>query len=282
VARGNLPCRHELKARSGKFAVMERISPLCGGGASEDQVALSVCRRSPQESNVMNSRIARWLRLLVSIAGALSIVMALGCNSSSPGAAEKISSSAPATTVASIAASGSNNPGIDLQCAANHIQKAPAPFHWSFKKVVTPDTNADWEANVTADSIAGTLIDSSGARAIHGVRSDSTSWNTAVLVLTGPLPASTFALVDNSSATTRMGAQDVNGEDTIKYAIDTSQDTPPDASLIKSMLGENGFVKGAAWVTRQGCPIKFVLDVEQHNNDGTVQKEHYEENVTKR
>ena len=282
MARGNLPCRHELKARSGKFAVTERISSLCGG-ASEAQIALSVCRRSPQESNAMNSRIARWLRLLVSTAAALAIVMALGCNSSSPGAAEKISANAPATTVASIAASsGSNNPGIDLQCAANHIQNAPAPFHWSFKKVVTPDTNADWEANVTADSIAGTLIDSAGARTIHGVRSDSTGWNTAVLVLTGPLPASTFALVDNSSATTRAGAENVNGEDTIKYAIDTSQDTPADSSLIKSMLGDKGFVKGAAWVTQQGCPVKFVLDVEQHNNDGTVQREHYEENITKR
>ncbi|HEV2306075.1 MAG TPA: hypothetical protein VGR93_11190 [Candidatus Acidoferrales bacterium] len=230
----------------------------------------------------MNARIARRLRSLVSTAGGLAFVMALGCNSFSPGAAEKSSSNAPATTVASLAASsGSNNPGIDLQCAANHIQKAPAPFHWSFKKIVTPDTNEDWEANVTADSIAGTLIDGSGARAIHGVRSDSTGWNTAVLVLAGPLPASTFALVDNSSATTRAGTENVNGENTIKYAIDTSQDTPADASLIKSMLGEKGFVKGAAWVTPQGCPVKFVLDVEQHNNDGTVQKEHYEENVTR-
>jgi hypothetical protein len=227
----------------------------------------------------MNTRMSRSQRMIGLAALSALLASALGCNSVSP--AKR--SAGPAANVANTTPSGaaSDNPGIDLQCAANRIQKAPAPFHWSFKKVVTPDTNADWEADVTANSIAGTLIDSSGARTIHGVRSDSTSWNTAVLVLTGPLPASTFALVDNSSATTRAGTENVNGEDAIKYAIDTAQDTPADASLIKSMLGEKGFVKGAAWVTPQGCPIKFVLDVEQHNNDGTVQKEHYEENVTK-
>ncbi|MHB8753735.1 MAG: hypothetical protein ACYC92_02075 [Candidatus Acidiferrales bacterium] len=228
----------------------------------------------------MNWRTAWRLRLFVSTAGGLAIVMALGCNSSSPGAAEKISSNTPATTVASLAASsGSNNPGIDLQCAANHIQKATAPFHWSYKKVVPPLTNEDWEADITANSIAGTFIDSSGARAIHAVRSDRTSWNTAVLTLTGPLPASTFALVNNSSAVVRAGTENVNGEIAIKYAIDTIQDTPEDASLIRNVLGTNGFVKGAAWVTRSGCPVKFVLDVEQHDSEGSVQKERYELNV---
>lgn len=210
------------------------------------------------------------------------LLAAVGCNFSPPeqiqkGAAETASKT-PVT--AAISSTSSDGPGIDLQCIADRIQKAPAPFHWSYKKVVPPMTNADWEADVTPDSIAGTLIDGSGTRAVHGVRSDTTGWNTAVLTLTGPLPASTFALVNHSSATVRAGSENVNGENTIKYAIDTSQDTPADASLIRSVLGANGSVKGSAWVTRTGCPVKFVLDVEQHNNDGTVQKEHYEANVT--
>lgn len=210
--------------------------------------------------------------------GAMAVALsALGCNSNSPGGNPKNLAS---VAVTSAIPSDNANPGIILQCVADRIQKAPALFHWSFKKVLPPMTNADWEADVTPDSIAGTLIDGSGTRAVHGVRSDGTSWNTAVLALTGPLPASTFALVSNSSATVRAGAEDVNGEKTIKYAIDTSQDTLADASLIRSVLGANGSVKGSAWVTRTGCPVKFVLDVEQHNNDGTAQKEHYEANVT--
>ena len=231
----------------------------------------------------MSRKIVRVSRLVVRGAAGLLLVIVFGCSFKPPGKDQK----SDAKTLAKVAAasstsSSSANPGISLQCAADRIQKAPAPFHWSYKKVVPPMTNADWEADVTPDSIAGTLIDSSGTRVVHGVRSDSTSWNTAVLTLTGPLPASTFALVSNSSATVRAGSETVNGEPAIKYAIDTSQDTPADASLIRSVLGANGSVKGSAWVTRIGCPVKFVLDVEQHDNDGTVQKEHYEANVTLR
>jgi len=231
----------------------------------------------------MSLKIVRVSRLVAWGATGLLLAIVFGC-SFAPTAKDQKSATKTLSKVAAASATSSSsaNPGINLQCAADRIQKAPEPFHWSYKKVVPPMTNADWEADVTPDSIAGTLIDSSGTRVVHGVRSDSTGWNTAVLTLTGPLPASTFALVSNSSATVRTGSESVNGESAIKYAIDTSQDTPADASLIRSVLGANGSVKGSAWVTRTGCPIKFVLDVEQHNNDGTVQKEHYEANVTLR
>lgn len=225
----------------------------------------------------MNAYYFRMLPLL-GLAASLLLGSVFGCNSDS---IAKNSAEHPARTAAKApVASESDNPGISLQCAAGHVQKAPAPFHWSFKKAVTPDTNADWEADVTADAIAGTLIDSSGTRAIHGSRSDQTSWNTAVLILSGPLPASTFSLVDNSSATTRAGKEVANGVNAIKYSIDTAQDTPADASLIRTVLGPKGFIKGAAWVTRDGCPVKFTIDVEQHNQYGRVDKEHYELNVT--
>ena len=86
-------------------------------------------------------------------------------------------------------------------------------------------SKAEWEADITSAAIAGTCVDTSGARTIHGVRSDGTSWHTAVMTLTGPLPASTFALVNNSSATVRAGTENVDGENTIKYTIDTTQAT---------------------------------------------------------
>lgn len=217
-----------------------------------------------------------------SFASAALLLMAavlFGCNPVSPGKASSADTAAKAAVAAGV--TGSNDPGISLQCMANRIEKASAPFHWSFKKITTPDTNADWEAEVTADAIAGTLIDGSGTRTIHGMRSDTTSWNTAVMILTGPLPASTFALVDNSSAIDRIGNEEINGENTIHYAMDTSQEAAADASLIKSVLGTNGSIKGSVWVTQTGCPVKFVLDVQQFLRDGSIRKEHYEENVTK-
>lgn len=199
---------------------------------------------------------------------------ALGCNSDSAGR-----TSAKAVDPASVT-SESDDPGINLQCAADRLRKAPAPFHWSFKKIVMPETSADWEADVTGDEIHGTLVDSFGTHAIHGVRSDQTSWNTAAMILSGALPSSTFALVDNSSATTRAGRESIHTTDEIKYVIDTSKNTEAEASLIRTVLGPNGFVKGIAWVNGRGCPVRFVLDVMQHNKDGSVNKEHYELNVT--
>lgn len=206
-----------------------------------------------------------------------------GCGAtSSPTSQKPFREAASNADAASARYATTGDPGIDLQCAANHIRNAPAPFHWSFKKTATPDTNADWEADVTADVIGGTFIDSSGTRAIHGTRSDMTSWNTAVLLLTSPVPASTFALVDHSSAIAHGETEHMNSENAIHYAIDTSRDSAADASLIKSVLGARGSIKGSAWVTQDGCPVKFVLDVEQFLRDGSVQKEHYEENVTMR
>ena len=215
--------------------------------------------------------------------GAIGLLLAVvcGCSSGATGGDHGRPAEPAAATATAAATAASDNPGIDLQCVANHIGKAPAPFHWSYKKKVIGLSDADWEAEVTPDSIAGTFIDSSGTHSIHGARSDGTSWNTAVMILTGPLPASTFALVNNSSATVRAGTQDINDRHAIRYSIDTSQDTPADASLIRSVLGVGGFIKGTAWVTAEGCPVSFSLDVEQHNQDGTVEREHYEENVTK-
>lgn len=213
------------------------------------------------------------------LAAVCLICLAFGCNNAP--SRSPLGASTPAPLTAAAPPSNRDGPGINLQCTAERMQNAPAPFHWSFKKIVSPDTNADWEADVTADAIDGTFIDSSGTRAIHGARSDQTSWNTAVMLLWAPLPASAFALVNNSSGVARAGRENMNGQDTLKLRIDTSEDTQADASLIHSLLGADGFVKGRAWVTSTGCPIKFVLDVEQHNRDGTSEREHYEENVTK-
>lgn len=218
-------------------------------------------------------------RTVVYVAVVLLLSVTFGCGPSALGGDHNRPAEAAAAPTTTASSSG-ENPGINLQCAANQIRNAPAPFHWLYEKEVVGLSDADWEADVAHDFIAGTFIDSSGAHAIHGTRSDSTSWNTAVMTLVEPLPASAFALVNNSSAIVRAGNQSMNGQNTVKYKIDTTEDTQGDASLIHNVLGAGGFVKGTAWVNAQGCPVKFVLNVEQHNNDGSVEKEHYEANVT--
>lgn len=220
----------------------------------------------------MDPRVFRACALVVILASTIP-----GCKSAS-GGNQAASASTPVQSPNAAASAGkSGDPRIILQCAADRIQKPAFPFHWSLKKNVSDSGPSDREADVTPDLIIGTVSDNSGLRSINAPRVDASAWNMAALDLAGPLPASTVALVNNSSATTRSGTEKMNGEDTIKYSIDTTGDTPEDASLIKTVLGDGGFVKGSAWVTAEGCPVKFVLDVEQHLRNGKVETEHYEE-----
>lgn len=174
-------------------------------------------------------------------------------------------------------------PNIDFQCLQNHIEGAPAPFHLSYKKS-TQLMNSDWEADITTSSINGTVVDSTGARTIQATRGNKTSWNAAVAQLNVPISGSarTLGLVRNSSAATRAGEETVNGENTVKYTIDSAHDTAADAGEINSLLGAGGFIRGTAWVAKDGCPVKLVLDAQMHMPDGNVEKEHYEEDVTQK
>lgn len=229
----------------------------------------------------MKPHVFRFARVFAWAAAVLLTSTVVGCKSAPP-SSQATAPHTPSQSAAASSSSRSDDPRIILQCAADRIQKPTFPFHWSLKKNVSTSGPSDREADVTPDSITGMVTDSNGSRPINAARSDASAWNMAVLNLAGPLPASTVALVNNSSATTRAGLEKVNGEDTIKYSIDTTRDTPEDASLIKNVLGPGGFVKGSAWVTAEGCPVKFVIDVEQHLRDGTVATEHYEEAMTRK
>src|SRR5579864_71924 len=177
-----LPRQHGLRAQRRRR--LGRLPALAGPSCP----SLAGVGRTPMNGTFWLPRPLAW--------GAAGLVLGalFGCSSGFSGANPKRLANASAPLAAAPARSlGSDNPGINLQCDADRFRKAPAPFHWSYDKIVPRLTNADWEADVTPDSITGTFIDSSGKRAIHGLRSDGTSWNTAVSLLTAPLPASTFA-----------------------------------------------------------------------------------------
>ncbi|MFZ0638632.1 MAG: hypothetical protein WA020_12095 [Candidatus Acidiferrales bacterium] len=129
----------------------------------------------------------------------------------------------PAPAAATITASGGPDPNIDFQCLMNRIQKPHAPFHLSFEKS-TKTINGDWETNIASETIDGTVVDDSGTRPIHGAHGNVASWEAAATAVEAPVSgsASTVALMRNSSAITRAGMENVNGEKTIKYQIGTT------------------------------------------------------------
>lgn len=188
---------------------------------------------------------------------------------------------APLDLPAKPSGAAADDPNINLQCLVDHVERAPAPFHLSYKKT-TQATNSDWETDITRNSINGTLENGSGKQSIHGLRANGASWGKAVAQVTTPISGSTstFALVRTTSAMARVGDQKLDGQDTIEYTIDTGRATAVDAAAMGNLLGSGGFIKGTAWVTKNGCPVKFVLDAEMHLPDGSMEKEHYEEAVT--
>ena len=222
------------------------------------------------------------MKLGVGVAAVIgvAIVANVAKNSSkTPGATPPSAAATPAATISTPGASG---PGINLECVVDQIRTAPAPFHYSFRKDTSSTGLVTVEADVNSDAINGTASDNGGGRPIQGTRSDASSWNMAVMSVGGPLPASTFALVNNSSARSFAGPDGANGFDTVKYVFDTASDTPTDAGLINNVMGPGGFIKGNVWVTRDGCPVKFAIDGEMHLKDGSIDKEHYALDITKK
>ena len=94
--------------------------------------------------------------------------------------------------------------------------------------------------------------------------------------------ASTFALIRNADSNRREGTESVNGFDTIRYSVDTTRSGSVEAGLYRATLGPGGFEKGTVWVTAQGCPVKFALDVETHLKDGSTDHDHYEEAIIRK
>lgn len=212
-------------------------------------------------------------------AGAISIVLMLGATGCKLGPSSTkddrkaaVQSQPPAT------AAGAANPAWDLNCVYERLQNPSDSFHYTYKH-----NEVAWEADVTPSTIDGTRTAPEGVRPIHGVRSDTDSWHGAWMNLSAISGmSSTFALVRNAESNVREGTEMANGFDTIRYSVDTTRSGPVEAGLYRATLGPGGSEKGTVWVTAQGCPVKFALDVEMHLNDGRVEHDHYEEAILRK
>ena len=216
------------------------------------------------------------------------IATMVGCssNSTSKTTAESGAGATRAEEKKAASASAGGNPGINLNCIYDHLQKPPESFHYVYKKDTSSGSPVDQEADITPQTIEGVRKEPDGtSQPLHAVSSDAQSWQAALAGLTGISGmSSAIALIHNNSASQReTDGAPLNGYPTVHYSIDTARWNATTREILGGTLGPGGFEKGDVWVTAEGCPVKLVLDSELRKNDGSLlDKVHYEEAMIKK
>lgn len=168
-------------------------------------------------------------------------------------------------------------------CVQTMAQNPTRAFHFSATRTQTETGERSiTEADISPRMINLTKSNSSSATTTHWPRSDETGWGLAIksIAMAGPWMQLNMA----KFATKRVGPENVDSFDAIKYDVDTSSDDPTDkAGYIASMDARDYNIVGSAWLTKDtGCILKYVLDFEVDGKDGKVSKTHYEGAVTKK
>jgi hypothetical protein len=200
-----------------------------------------------------------------------------GCNFTPPQKAEQEAKPAGAP------AQNQANPGMDLNCIFDRMRNPTEAFHYSYSRHGQSDFVTQ-EADVTPQTLDGTVNskrdgETFPSEPVHAVRSDSNGWRMAVdhLYMGFGMPDVLQLLNHMTSVMVREGTEKVNGYDTVRYSIDTARLTAADRALLAPSSE-----KGTVWITGPGCPVKISMDTETHANDGSVQKDHYEEAMIKK
>jgi len=216
-------------------------------------------------------RTKRWFReLWVYPVIGFALITASGCNSSP---ASSGSREAGAT-----AASNSDGTHIDVMCIGDRINNPPESFHYSYV-YTDASSSVDKEADITAQAIDITIKDKSGSHSYHGARADETSWDRAVLDLSGlniTTMSSRLNSLNGTSAVVNQGADAVNNYGATKYSIDTTSANSSDKRKFEVLFGKGSLDKGTIWMAADGCAVKLVLDEGIWQVNGDVNKVHYE------
>jgi len=173
---------------------------------------------------------------------------------------------------------------VDINCLGNHIENPPEPYHYSFKASDGKNT-VEKEAEITPQTMDITIQDNSGSHQFHGDRTKESSWDSAMLDLTGSgltVMTARVAFIENSSALKRIGDEPMNGYSATKYSIDTTSGNTSDAQTFRTMFGAASYDKGTVWVGAGGCPVKLILDEVTQQNNGSIDKHHFEITVSKK
>lgn len=194
----------------------------------------------------------------------LALVVTSACNSSSGSKS---------------AAAAADGPGshMDVLCIGDRINNPPESFHYSYK-YSDMSGSAQKDADITPQVMDITIKDQSGSHSFHGVRSNEASWNSAVVDLSNlnmTAMSSRLDSLNNTSAIVRHSSEPMNGYDTTKYSIDTTNASSSDRQQFETLFGAGSFEKGTAWVPADGCVAKIVLDEAVQINGG-LKNAHYE------
>jgi hypothetical protein len=96
----------------------------------------------------------------------------------------------------------------------------------------------DKHADITAQTMAITIIDNFGSHSYHGTRSDEASWDTAVVDLSGLNLTTMFSRLDSlngTSAIVNQGGETLSNYNATKYSIDNAN--PSDKQKFEAFSG---------------------------------------------
>lgn len=229
----------------------------------------------------MGRREFRFVRQVMWIAMGAALAMTSGCNLGSQSKAEEGSGTAvPATQTNRF------NPTGASVCLQQMIKNPPGPFHVSFAEKSSGQDASTVEADVTSATIDYTKHDTSAGQTSTDTKHLARAQVTEMEVdfdLMKPVPWH-GELVAAQDAAKSAGAGNVNGYNAMKYSIDTANEPAAQKATFLSLMAVKDYkIVGSAWVTTDtGCLVKYAIDLEQDEKNGSVKKTHFEGNVTKR
>jgi len=210
------------------------------------------------------------------LAAAVSVLLfAIGC--SSPAKSTVGDNKSPGNTSAEAAM-------IDVNCIGDRIANPSDSFHYSFKAIGEQST-VDKQAEVSPQTIDVTIQQAGRAHSYHGTKSNPSSWDSAVLDLSGSgltVMIARLGFIKDTSSLKHADDGTVNGYEAAHYSIDTANANSSDRKTFEAMFGSGSYDKGDIWVAAEGCPIKLVLDEAAQQPNGSVAKTHFEVNFTKK
>jgi hypothetical protein len=210
------------------------------------------------------------------LAAAVSVLLfGVGCSSPAKSAAGE--DRPPAGTSA-------EHPAINVNCIGDRIANPRDSFHYSFKAIDEQNT-VNKEAEVTPQTMDITIQQAGRSNNYHGIKSNQTSWDSAVLDLSGSGMTVMIARLDfikDTSSLKHAGDGTINGYSAAHYSIDTANANSSDRQTFATMFGSGTYDKGDLWVAAEGCPIKLDLDEARQQPNGSVAKTHFEVNFIKK
>lgn len=183
----------------------------------------------------------------------------------------------------------------------------PQPLHFSNKVKESDGSAKDFEADLSGDNLDETINErhpvtdmdrelakmpgatiairdgfAETTHVNHYTRADKAGWAAGSNGIA--LGGTPWGLFVAKPIVTQAGTENLNGYDTLKYAVDTTHQSQLDkAALLYSGQLKDYNISGTAWVLKPAnCVLQYDIDYEQDSKDGTMKKTHYEGTVTKK